>query len=585
MIDMKRGSPKNHLFLDEPPLVFLPSLAKAIGVDKAIIVQQVHYWVEKKRDVKKLNWIYNSYADWQKQFPFWSISHIRRMIRELEETGILVSGNFNRVKADRTKWYTIDYDRIGELFISSSSGVDEPDTDIHLETGDSIPDSMVPGTAAGEKFPDACDPNEQMMGEEFPDACVPDERSICPDRAVQVSRMNSPCAPDEQSICPDRAVQVPQLNKPIPETTTEITSETTTEITAESTLERNPCAYAPGRDIPHACDTQNTTRPADEDPHPSSSQILSPTAVDEAPQTSANPRTLFDTEAKDSIQPTPQIREKTPIPSTPPSGTPPSSRAKSKGSQSAGSADPAIPRVIDAFHVAVIDTYGFKPGLQAGRDAKAIKQILPYADEDTLSTYVADFVTSGQWKTEGSPYLFEFVTAKRINAYQIRLSEQRRTQPVGAGSIPYQEIIEHLNDRTGSTFKASDPSTVRLIGDRWKEGYRLEDFLKVIDNMAGKWGRDVKMMEFLRPATLFGEKFGNYLGVKVTPVDRGLVSNSGYRAYQAGQEWIRQEEERDSQEEKREPGSDNRDDPCDFGGGMNMASDSRTDISHARIRL
>ncbi|MDD2302161.1 MAG: conserved phage C-terminal domain-containing protein [Eubacteriales bacterium] len=277
------------------------------------------------------------------------------------------------------------------------------------------------------------------------------------------------------------------------------------------------------------------TRDIQKKPHPSSSQTSSSIAVDEKPPThklhhpDRNSTTLFDTEKTQTTKHTSQTHED-PIPSTPPSGAPPSSGSKSKSSKPAEPADPAVRRIIDSFHNIVVETYGFKPGLQAGRDGKAIKQMLPYADEEILTGYVVGFVSSGQWKAEHSPYIFEFVTGKRINAYQIRLSEQKGSVLAATDKIPCDEIVEHLNDRTGSTFKASDPSTVRVINDRWKEGYRLDDFLKVIDNMTAKWGRDAKMMEFLRPATLFGEKFGNYLGVKVTPVDLGILSRTGYES-------------------------------------------------------
>lgn len=285
----------------------------------------------------------------------------------------------------------------------------------------------------------------------------------------------------------------------------------------------------------HTRDMQNTTSLPVKKPHPSSSQTSSSIAVDEKPPThklhhpDRNSTTLFDTEKTQTTKHTSQTHED-PIPSTPPSGAPPSSGSKSKSSKPAEPADPAVRRIIDSFHNIVVETYGFKPGLQAGRDGKAIKQMLPYADEEILTGYVVGFVSSGQWKAEHSPYIFEFVTGKRINAYQIRLSEQKGSVLAATDKIPCDEIVEHLNDRTGSTFKASDPSTVRVINDRWKEGYRLDDFLKVIDNMTAKWGRDAKMMEFLRPATLFGEKFGNYLGVKVTPVDLGILSRTGYES-------------------------------------------------------
>ncbi|MBY4798326.1 conserved phage C-terminal domain-containing protein, partial [Collinsella sp. AGMB00827] len=77
--------------------------------------------------------------------------------------------------------------------------------------------------------------------------------------------------------------------------------------------------------------------------------------------------------------------------------------------------------------------------------------------------------------------------------------------------IPYAEIISALNARTGSAYRASTEATRRRIRARWAEGFRLEDFLQVIDKKAADWGHDPKMARYLRPETLFGTKFEGYL--------------------------------------------------------------------------
>ena len=41
---------QSSLLIDEPPMLMLPSLAKALkSADKAIMVQQIHYWLQIKR--------------------------------------------------------------------------------------------------------------------------------------------------------------------------------------------------------------------------------------------------------------------------------------------------------------------------------------------------------------------------------------------------------------------------------------------------------------------------------------------------------------------------------------------------------
>ena len=99
--------------IPEPPLLVLPTLATAIGLNEAIILQQMHYWLATSQHVHDgRKWIYNSYPSWQKQFPFWSVETIKRTIKHLEDTGVVVSGNYNTMKIDKTKWYSIDYEKL-----------------------------------------------------------------------------------------------------------------------------------------------------------------------------------------------------------------------------------------------------------------------------------------------------------------------------------------------------------------------------------------------------------------------------------------------------------------------------------------
>lgn len=105
------------LLYDEPPLTVLPSLAVVVGLEEAIVLQQVHYWLIRKRESgqdyrNERYWVYNSYEKWQEQFPFWSERTVRRIINRLESGGLLLSDNFNKAAFDKTKWYTIDYEEL-----------------------------------------------------------------------------------------------------------------------------------------------------------------------------------------------------------------------------------------------------------------------------------------------------------------------------------------------------------------------------------------------------------------------------------------------------------------------------------------
>ena len=79
--------------------------------------------------------------------------------------------------------------------------------------------------------------------------------------------------------------------------------------------------------------------------------------------------------------------------------------------------------------------------------------------------------------------------------------------------IPLSEIIAALNDKAGTSFKANNKVTVRHIKARWNEGFRGEDFKAVIEHKCNEWMTDEKMVQFLRPQTLFSGKFESYLQV------------------------------------------------------------------------
>mgnify|MGYP002713584962 FL=1 len=100
----------NNLLIDDYPILVLPKLAAEIGLNEAIVLQQMHYWLKKSNhNYDGRRWIYNSYKEWEQHFPFWSNATIRRTISSLEKQELLFIGNYNKAGFDNTKWYSIDY--------------------------------------------------------------------------------------------------------------------------------------------------------------------------------------------------------------------------------------------------------------------------------------------------------------------------------------------------------------------------------------------------------------------------------------------------------------------------------------------
>lgn len=75
----------------------------------------------------------------------------------------------------------------------------------------------------------------------------------------------------------------------------------------------------------------------------------------------------------------------------------------------------------------------------------------------------------------------------------------------------YKRIVDYLNKTADKSFKSTTKKTISLIDARLKEGFTEEEFYKVIDNKVLNWLDNDKMNAYLRPETLFGNKFESYL--------------------------------------------------------------------------
>lgn len=111
------------LFIDKSKtLIVNTDLALVLGdLNEAIILNQLNYWLEinKKADKNFIDgkyWVYNSYAEWRENdFPYWSEKTIQRTFTRLENKGIVISANYNKMCIDKTKWYSIDFEVLEEM--------------------------------------------------------------------------------------------------------------------------------------------------------------------------------------------------------------------------------------------------------------------------------------------------------------------------------------------------------------------------------------------------------------------------------------------------------------------------------------
>lgn len=114
------------VFDDDYTIPISVKIASAIGANEAIVIQQIHYWIDmfsksNNEEVKSKHfhdgrwWVYNTYDKWHEQFPFWSVKTIQRMFGRLKDMNVIIVGEYNKIKYDHTKWYTINYEVLETL--------------------------------------------------------------------------------------------------------------------------------------------------------------------------------------------------------------------------------------------------------------------------------------------------------------------------------------------------------------------------------------------------------------------------------------------------------------------------------------
>lgn|GEM_PF-2342098 len=204
---------------------------------------------------------------------------------------------------------------------------------------------------------------------------------------------------------------------------------------------------------------------------------------------------------------------------------------RKRKARAGGERMPEVKEVLDHYWQETERVHGVRPAINFPREGALVKRLLSHGvDVSALKNHITRSVHTAR---KGETHL---ALINILISFQSGMQQQ--PIPPATPAIPFGKVIGYLNTKAGSSYKTTDPATMRMIEARWNEGYRLEDFQKVVDNMTAKWGKNAQMMNFLRPATLFGDKFGNYLGAVVTPVDLGIMSRTGYESSLVLDEWI-----------------------------------------------
>ena len=150
---------------------------------------------------------------------------------------------------------------------------------------------------------------------------------------------------------------------------------------------------------------------------------------------------------------------------------------------------------------------------------------------DTLGTYMS--LGWGQARHEGGDTNVTRVVTPTSPKYNNIKEQNNRTtnkdSPADAEPpIPYQQIIDYLNTKTGAKYRATTKVYQKLIKARWNEGYKFQDFKTVIDNKAFEW-QHTDMWRFMTPSTLFKAcHFGDYLNANNLDKHKNKPTGGGY---------------------------------------------------------
>lgn len=165
---------------------------------------------------------------------------------------------------------------------------------------------------------------------------------------------------------------------------------------------------------------------------------------------------------------------------------------------------------------------------------KAYKELFPYLSQKQIETALKKLrdegiIITGNYNAVKYDRTLWYAITKKGKS--ILLTGEMETTPQGNGnspegepipdinadgtqdSKPYKIIIGYLNEKANKSFRSTGKDTQKHINARLAEGYKVEHFKQVIDTMCTKW-KGTDMDEYLRPSTLFGPKFENYLNTK-----------------------------------------------------------------------
>ena len=164
---------------------FDPQIATKVGVNAAVLYQNIVWWTQKNVANKKnirdgYVWTYNSRTAFGQLFPYLTQSQIKTAISKLIDSGLIIKGEYNAANYDRTNWYSPAISaKWVDIPIGQKSPMDRTEIANGLdENRQPIPVSkpdIKPDTLFGSEDPK---PAKRKRSCSLPDGWVPSDRNI-----------------------------------------------------------------------------------------------------------------------------------------------------------------------------------------------------------------------------------------------------------------------------------------------------------------------------------------------------------------------------------------------------------------------
>lgn len=144
-----------QLLDEERAIVVKPKLATLIGLNEAIVLQQIMYWLARSKNVRDGKvWIYKTYDEWAEELPFFSVRTLKRIVDSLRKQGLIeTTRKHNKMASDGTLWYTIvGYKNLGgQVGTTQSAKLSPPrECQVGTQVNHILPETTTTSPAAKE---------------------------------------------------------------------------------------------------------------------------------------------------------------------------------------------------------------------------------------------------------------------------------------------------------------------------------------------------------------------------------------------------------------------------------------------------